>query len=70
VQLWKSLRNRAAKKTAWTLILQQIGDTGAQGRYSETGGGGSLGCFQVELVSHEGIERAQFDGLAVATDTI
>ncbi len=70
MQLWKSLRNRAAKETAGTLILQQIGDPRAQGRYSETGGGGSLGCFEVELVSYEGIERAEFDGLAVATDTI
>ena len=62
--------NRAAKETAWTLILQRIGDPRVQGRYSETGGGGSFGCFEVELVSYEGIERAELDGLAVATDTI
>ena len=70
MQLWKSLRNHATKETSWTLILQQIGDACAQGRYIETGGGGSLGCFQVELISYEGIERAEFGGLAVAIDTI
>jgi hypothetical protein len=64
------LRNRAAKETAWTLILQQIRDPRAQGRCGKTGGGGSLGCFEVELVGDEGIERAELDGLAVATDTI
>jgi len=56
--------------TAWSLILQQIGDARAQGCYGETGRGGRLGSFEVKLVSDEGIERAEFDGLAVVTDTI
>jgi hypothetical protein len=70
MQLWKSLGDSAANKTARTLILQQIGDPRAQRRYSETGGDGCLVCFKVEFVSYEGIEHAQFDGLAIASDTI
>jgi hypothetical protein len=64
------LRDRAAKETAWTLILEQIGDPRAQGRYGETVGDGDFVCFEVVLVSYQGIKRAEFHGLSVAPDTI
>src|ERR1022692_2589630 len=70
VQLWKSLRDRATKETAWTLILEQIGDPRSQGRYGETVRDGCFVCFEVVLVSYQGIERAEFHWLSVAPDAI